>query len=66
MIVAVWAKLVSAFAYAGGLALYLWWTVGRPRRTERRRAEGRCLRCGYSLHGNLSGVCPECGTSTGR
>lgn len=21
----------------------------------------RCARCGYSLHGNVSGVCPECG-----
>lgn len=23
-----------------------------------------CLRCGYNLHGNTSGVCPECGTKT--
>jgi predicted RNA-binding Zn-ribbon protein involved in translation (DUF1610 family) len=22
---------------------------------------GHCLRCGYDLTGNVSGVCPECG-----
>jgi hypothetical protein len=26
----------------------------------------RCRRCGYSLHGNVSGVCPECGTPVTR
>jgi len=25
-----------------------------------------CLRCGYNLTGNVSGVCPECGMSVGR
>ena len=30
-------------------------------RFHRRRAEGRCLRCGYNLTGNTTGVCPECG-----
>ncbi len=24
---------------------------------------GHCQRCGYNLKGNISGVCPECGTS---
>jgi hypothetical protein len=23
---------------------------------------GRCIRCGYDLTGNTSGICPECGT----
>jgi hypothetical protein len=35
------------------------------RRGPRRRA-GRCLTCGYSLRGNVSGVCPECGTPVER
>ncbi len=26
-----------------------------------RRMQGCCIRCGYSLKGNVSGVCPECG-----
>lgn len=32
------------------------------RRSHRRR-NGRCLDCGYSVLGNVSGVCPECGTA---
>jgi hypothetical protein len=24
--------------------------------------KGQCLACGYNLTGNVSGVCPECGT----
>jgi rubrerythrin len=27
-----------------------------------RRKAGRCLKCGYDLLHNVSGVCPECGT----
>lgn len=30
-----------------------------------RRARNQCLRCGYNLTGNLSGICPECGNPTG-
>ena len=32
-----------------------------PRRRLRRTRKGLCLRCGYNLIGNVSGVCPECG-----
>jgi hypothetical protein len=28
-----------------------------------RRKHGLCLHCGYDLTGNISGVCPECGTA---
>jgi len=33
---------------------------------ERCRREGVCISCGYSLTGNVSGVCPECGTKAGE
>ena len=33
----------------------------RPSRSQRRAAMGLCVACGYSLKGNTSGVCPECG-----
>ncbi len=34
---------------------------------RRRRARtGHCLKCGYDLTGNVSGVCPECGTKIGK
>ncbi len=31
-------------------------------RRARRRIANKCVRCSYSLLGNVSGVCPECGT----
>lgn len=33
------------------------------RRRELRHEQGDCSVCGYSLTGNISGVCPECGSS---
>lgn len=35
----------------------------RQRRQRLRQLRGQCLACGYSLTGNVSGVCPECGTA---
>jgi len=32
-----------------------------PYRRYRRRKNGLCLKCGYDLTGNVSGICPECG-----
>ena len=32
-----------------------------PLRRWRRRRKGSCLKCGYDLTGNVSGLCPECG-----
>jgi hypothetical protein len=34
----------------------------RPFRRWRRRRKNQCVHCGYDLNGNVSGVCPECGT----
>ncbi len=36
-----------------------------PVRRYRRRKRGLCLRCGYDLTGNVTGVCSECGTEIG-
>jgi hypothetical protein len=47
-------------------ALPIWWAVGRARRRLRRYISVRdslCGKCGYNLSGNVSGVCPECGTA---
>lgn len=33
---------------------------------RRRQPPGCCIACGYNLTGNLSGVCPECGTPARR
>jgi hypothetical protein len=37
--------------------------VRGPYRRFRRRRKGLCLKCGYNLTGNVSGICPECGES---
>ena len=34
-------------------------------RDRRRIPPGHCQKCGYNLTGNVSGICPECGTKTG-
>jgi hypothetical protein len=50
-----WALPLAVAIYPLALVLRLW----------RRRAassRGRCWSCGYNLAGNVSGVCPECGT----
>lgn len=31
-------------------------------RTRKRAPSGGCVACGYNLTGNLSGICPECGS----
>jgi len=37
--------------------------VDRSNTQSRRRKSGKCVSCGYDLTGNVSGVCPECGTA---
>lgn len=39
------------------------WTAKRLK-IRLRAMEGSCKICGYDLKGNLSGICPECGTLT--
>lgn len=36
--------------------------VARTLRAEHRQNNGHCTSCNYNLTGNVSGVCPECGT----
>jgi len=58
-----WAVVLSCWYVALFLAvLPLWWIV-RRRRAAKRAMIGGCLHCGYSLTGNTSGTCPECGTA---
>jgi len=37
--------------------------VAKAYRRYRRRRRGRCTECDYNLKGNISGICPECGTA---
>jgi hypothetical protein len=54
--------ILSCWAVATFLAILplAWFAELRIRRRARRN--GFCQKCGYNLTGNVSGVCPECGT----
>jgi hypothetical protein len=58
------ATCLSAATVAGMILMGYGWLWHRsPKRAARRIAEGRCIRCAYDLTGNISGKCPECGTT---
>jgi DMSO/TMAO reductase YedYZ heme-binding membrane subunit len=58
------ASIAVAFALVAA-GVYVAWRIERPRELRRlRRERGQCVRCGYDLRGNVSGVCPECGGAT--
>ena len=44
--------------------LVVLWRLRQIKSEERqqRYRDGLCMTCGYSLTGNVSGICPECGT----
>jgi hypothetical protein len=54
-----WFLCLITAVPASRLCVHAW----RRRRKARR---GLCARCGYDLTGNVSGVCPECGTAAAR
>ena len=43
--------------FAALICTAAFWALDAPRRPD-----GTCGQCGYDLTGNVSGVCPECGT----
>ena len=66
--------LLMVFAFIGvccaGAVLATWVVLrglrvlsdGRLREPRPKHPLGHCLDCGYNLTGNVSGICPECGT----
>ena len=66
----VWFGLMTFFG-AVQWFLLAWWMMVLYRRKSRGQIlppwrhlplPGHCRRCGYDLRGNVSGVCPECGS----
>jgi hypothetical protein len=55
-----WPIPACLFAVPTALLIVPFW---RLRRLRLRRAAGLCPACAYDLRGNVSGVCPECGTA---
>ncbi len=64
----VWSICATAVGAALASILTLWLIRRRMARNMRaellKRGKPICLSCGYDLTGNVSGVCPECGTVT--
>ena len=50
-----WIPFVLFSAYPTVALIY------GPYRRHRRRKKHLCIKCGYNLRGNVSGICPECG-----
>jgi hypothetical protein len=53
-----WPAIILVTALPPAIWLYAF----RRRRRTMKILQNLCLKCGYSLVGNTSGVCPECGT----
>ena len=51
--------VVSCLSYAFIFGIL---TVFTPRKPKELEVWPRCTNCGYNLTGNVSGICPECGT----
>jgi hypothetical protein len=63
-----WAVAAIPLWFPGFVLVLLggarYWVVAwSSYRRRRRRRRGVCVTCGYDLTGNVSGVCPECGTA---
>ena len=54
-----WLPIFPLFVLFSIFPLYAF--IRGPYRRYCRRKKGLCLKCGYNLTGNVSGVCPECG-----
>lgn len=57
----VWYGILGDIAFfAAGIGATRW--AAHALRVTVRTRRGRCWSCGYSLRGNKTGTCPECGT----
>ena len=61
---ATFVGLVTLVIVPASAALAIHGLIAGPLRRSHRRRLGLCVKCGYDLTGNVSGVCPECGTPT--
>jgi len=65
--VSVLVPLWMPFATFGVYPMFVALAFVRHRyRHRQRRRRGQCVKCGYDLQGNTTGVCPECGESFER
>src|SRR5262249_6696177 len=57
-------EIMGITSLVGGIVFFIFGSR-YARKMERRRQRidaGQCVKCSYDLSGNVSGICPECGT----
>ena len=57
-----WGALLGFCVFIGMIQFGAYWVHFPANQYARRLAANQCLHCGYSLTGNVSGFCPECGS----
>jgi hypothetical protein len=57
-----WRFLVAGVPAYLVVAVIVYALLEKWRTVATRSQRDLCIRCGYNLTGNVSGVCPECGT----
>jgi len=55
------ALLILALPAMALLRAVRFLTTYQDRQVQMRMARNECVHCGYSMQGNISGICPECG-----
>jgi predicted RNA-binding Zn-ribbon protein involved in translation (DUF1610 family) len=64
------AAITFFIAVIYGFGMLIFWIYAGVRKeiaenlAASRNRKRQCVSCGYSLRGNTSGTCPECGTET--
>lgn len=59
--IAEWLPVALMYGFWLGSSVVAYIIVTKSSIPRRRWRLGLCVDCGYDLHGNASGVCPECG-----
>ncbi|HET6247117.1 MAG TPA: hypothetical protein VFE47_05400 [Tepidisphaeraceae bacterium] len=56
------AATMTCLVFSATYVPLMWLMIRYLNVGRRRKKNGECVKCGYSLRGNVSGICPECGT----
>ena len=58
-----WGVRFPTVVIPAALLIYPFLVLKHERRRSARKRRNECLECGYNLTGNVSGLCPGCGTA---
>ena len=61
-----WGALLGLCVFVATIQFGVYWVHLPADQYAHRLANNLCLHCGYDLTGNVSGLCPECGSVVGN